>query len=336
MSKRPPVIDIHCHAALVGGDPAGGFISPALQCSWRFPFFRRAFGLSRQEVRSGDCSAVFARLSAQLAAARTVDGAVVLALDGVYRHGVLDPNRTEVYLANDRLARELAPYPNLWLGASVHPGRRDALTELQRVKADGAVLIKWLPNVQGIDPADPAHLTFARMLAKLELPLLVHTGGEYSFTRSDNRLGDPRRLEPLLAEGVTVIAAHAGGSGGADGRSHLEHLLELMARHPNLHADISALTQLNRRRQLPRLLCHPAITRRLLYGSDFPLIGTALVSPWFFLPELGWSRTRELAAVANPWDRDLLLKRALGVPEEVFAAPARLLKVGPRRPALSI
>jgi hypothetical protein len=34
-----------------------------------------------------------------------------------------------------------------------------------------------------------------------------------------------------------------------------------------------------------------------------------------------------LLAIKNPWDRDLELKRALGVPEEVFTNPAKLLRI---------
>jgi hypothetical protein len=35
---------------------------------------------------------------------------------------------------------------------------------------------------------------------------------------------------------------------------------------------------------------------------------------------------RRLAALPNPWDRDVELKQALGVPAEVFARPAALLR----------
>jgi uncharacterized protein len=66
----------------------------------------------------------------------------------------------------------------------------------------------------------------------------------------------------------------------------------------------------------------------LLYGSDYPLINTALVSPWFFPLTLTRSEMSELSAIENPFDRDVALKQALGVPEEVFAATAEVLGRG--------
>ena len=40
------------------------------------------------------------------------------------------------------------------MGASVNPTRKDALDELERVAALGAVLNKVLPNAMVFDPAD--------------------------------------------------------------------------------------------------------------------------------------------------------------------------------------
>ena len=92
-----------------------------------------------------------------------------------------------------------------------------AFDPLVAFAADGAVLLKWLPSVQGIDPADPRHRPFYRRLAELRLPLLSHTGAEESFTGADNALADPERLRLPLEEGVTVIAAHCAANGTSAG-----------------------------------------------------------------------------------------------------------------------
>ena len=57
-------------------------------------------------------------------------------------------------------------------GASVHPYRKDAVAELERCVAAGAVLLKWLPITQGFNPADPRCFPFYEALAHHKLPLL--------------------------------------------------------------------------------------------------------------------------------------------------------------------
>ena len=48
------------------------------------------------------------------------------------------------------------------------------------------------------------------------------------------------------------------------------------------------------------------------------LIRTELVSPWYFPRQLTHAQMRELDVSENPWDRDVALKQALGVPKEIF------------------
>jgi hypothetical protein len=99
-----------------------------------------------------------------------------------------------------------------------------------------------------------------------------------------------------------------------------------MASFPNLYADISSLTQANRLRSLPRLLRRREFYDRLLYGTDFPLITTGIVSPLFFLHRLSPRTIFTLVRIRNPWDRDVALKRALGMPAEVLSRAAGVLR----------
>jgi predicted TIM-barrel fold metal-dependent hydrolase len=247
-------------------------------------------------------------------------------MDGVIgENGELDSGRTEMYIPNEFVVAEVTRYPNLLFGASVNPYRHDAAERLDRAAASGAVLIKWLPSIQQIDPADNRLVSFYQRLVKLDLPLLTHTGEESSFTWTRNELGDPERLRLPLTEGVTVIAAHAGSNGRNDGERNHERFLRLAAEFPNLYADISALTQANRLGHLPRLLRHANLHGRLLYGTDMPLPRTGITSPWFHAWRLAPHALRRVLAETNPWDRDVAFKEALGVPEEVFANSARLL-----------
>ena len=241
--------------------------------------------------------------------------------------GRLDLSRTEVYIPNEFVAAEAAQYPNLHFGASVNPYRRDALERLEQAVELGAVLLKWLPAIQGIDPADEALIPFYEKLKVLDLPLLTHTGDERSFTRADPALGDPQRLRLPLSLGVKVIAAHAATTGSNGGEDNMERLLRMFPTYPTLYADISSLTQLNKLFYLPRLLKHCAVLDRLVYGTDFPLINTALVSPWYYPWRIPVREMARIAALPNPWDRDVELKMALSVPAEVFFRGKELLKL---------
>ena len=95
-----------------------------------------------------------------------------------------------------------------------------------------------------------------------------------------------------------------------------------MREYPNLYADISALTQINKPGVLREAVTRPEFSGRLLYGTDFPLINTLLVSPWYSF-HLSLRQKWALSRAKNPWDEDVLTKQALGVPAETFARPGR-------------
>lgn len=324
------VIDIHCHTAGIGAGNSGCFISTAMQRSWKTRFYFKAFGVSEHELQAqGDCL-VLQRLSERLQRSDHVQQAVVLALDGVMdSKGELDRDQTEIHIPNAFLAAQCRKHDNLLFGASVNPLRRDALEQLEQVAADGAVLLKWLPSIQGTDPADRRLIPFYQRLADLKLPLLAHTGKEESFTRADNRLSDPARLRLALEQGVTVIAAHCASNGKNDGEANLARLLPLFNEFSNLYTDISALTLANRLGHLQRVLRHTDLHNRLLYGSDMPLPATVLTSPWLQSLAIGLKEARRLAAIPNPWDRDVSLNLALGLPEQVLTRAASILRILP-------
>jgi len=331
MHSTLPLIDIHCHTAGIGAGNSGCFVSPALRRNFRYRFFLRAFGVTEAELAEHGDGLILQRMSQRLQQSSHVAAAVVLAMDGVRSSsGELERNRTEIYIPNNYLAKECRRLPNLLFGASINPRRPDALEELDRVAEQGAVLLKWLPSIQGIDPADAGLEPFYRRLRELGLPLLTHTGTEESFTRADNSLADPFRLQRPLEAGVTVIAAHCASNGRNQGERNLQRLLPLFSRYPNLYADISSLTQLNRLGHLQKVLRHTEIHDRLLYGSDMPIIATLITSPWFHALSIPVSRARQIARIDNPWDRDVELKLALGMPDDMFANSARLLKLTTR------
>ncbi|MFC1585215.1 amidohydrolase family protein [Fibrobacterota bacterium] len=316
---RPLILDMHCHTAGIGAGNSGCFASPKLLSSYKFKIYLKAFNVSHEDLQEHGDAQVIRRLSEALARSKLVSGAIVLALDGVMDSaGTLDTARTEVYIPNEFVHRETSQYGNLYFGASVNPLRRDALERLEACAGMGARLIKWIPSIQHIDVSDIGLIPFYEKMKELGLPLLTHTGHERSFTGADDKLCDPALLELPLSLGVTVIAAHVATTGKHEGMPNHERLFPLFARYPNLFADISSLTQINKKGYLPEILNHKDLYPRLLYGTDFPLINTLLVSPWYYPVRLPWKEIRRISKIENPWDLDVELKRALGVPEEVF------------------
>ena len=323
------VVDMHVHAAGIGSR-SDCRISDELRKNWRYRIYLEAYGTNEKELKQEGDAIIFRRLTEKLAGSKLVDAAIVLAIDAVAVHGKPSPEESEVYIPNDFIRDGTAPYDNLYYGASVNPYRADWEKELERVQADGAVLIKWLPAIQHIVPDDEKIIPFYRKMKELGLPLLVHTGAEKSFSAAHERLGDPKLLELPLKVGVTVIASHVATTGAIEGEEFVDRLLPMLERYDNLYSDISSLTQINKRKYPRRIAARDDLHHKLLYGTDYPLIDTNwgpfnLVSPWYFIGKVPFGKIREIARIENSWDRDLQLKRALGFPDEIFSRPAELL-----------
>ena len=320
-------LDMHVHTAGIGAGGSGAFVGDEMRDNLRFRFYLRAFGVTEQELEAEGDGLVIETISIQVAESEQVSRAVVLALDGVVTDGRLDREATQFYVPNEFVGAEVKRYDNLCYGASVNPHRHDALARLEQAKTDGALLVKWIPNIMGIDPADSAIGPFYEKLVELDLPLLSHTGREQAFADARDEYGDPRRLGLPLSLGVTVIAAHIATTGSSGGEGNFERILPMFDEYPNLYSEISSLTQVNKRNYLKRALDVPGLDARLLYGTDYPLQFFPLVSSMWHVRHIGVATARLVASIPNRWDRDIALKRAIGTPEHVFARSAELLDV---------
>jgi uncharacterized protein len=313
------IVDMHCHIAGIGAGGSGCFVSPKMRDNWRFNIYLHSFGITRHELEAQGDVSVADRISASLAQSKYVSKVVLLALDGVVgADGQLDTNRTEVYVPNEYVAAMAARHTNLLFGASVNPYRPDAIERLVWARKHGAVLVKWLPPVMDINPSDPRLIPFYKKMVELHLPLLCHTGGEKSFSRADESNSDPENLKLPLSLGVTVVAAHIASSAKYHGERGPDRLARLMKEYPNLFTDISALTNVNKPGCLKEALTKPEFSGRLVYGTDYPLINTALESPWYSF-RLSFKEKWEIWRTKNAWDRDVLTKHYLGVPTDTFA-----------------
>jgi len=325
------IIDMHCHVACLD-EKNGCFVADSLRDNFRFPIYLRAMGTSLEELQEQGDEVVIEHIHQQITASSHVSQAVLLAMDGVVdrKTGILNRDETMVYIPNDWVATQTMKYDTLLFGASINPYRHDALLRLEQVKQQGAVFIKWIPSIMDIDPSDKRLTSFYLKMIELSLPLLTHTGQEKSFTSANDALADPKRLVLPLDLGVTVIAAHIASTGENDGVSDFERILPMFQQYPNLYADISSLTQINKSGYLNQALQQPDIIAHLIYGTDWPLQFSPLVSPWYFPFNLTIAEMWQLSGIANAWDRDVRLKQALGVPASVFGRSAKVLKKEPK------
>ncbi len=303
-------------------------LSEALRGSWKFGLYLKIFGSSKVEVEREGNIVLMKIIAESIRQSKHVDGAVILAMDAPYTDtGELDHKTAEVVIPNRFVGESVKGFEGLHFGSSVHPNRKDALEELEWSKTNGAVLVKWLPNIQNIDPSDERYRSYYEKMVELDLPLLTHVGDEESFTQTKNALGDPHLLRFPLECGVRVIAAHVASSGESDGQDNAERLLEIMPEFPNLFADLSTLTQMNRKKYLPVVLNDSRLDGRLMYGTDYPLTNTPLVTSLQFFLNLRLGQIWDLLRTRNSWDRDVKLKAALGVSPEVFVGSRTFLKI---------
>lgn len=321
------IIDMHVHVAGLGYGDSGAFVNEQMRNNIRFPFYLWSMDVTEEElVQHGD-QVLFKKLSDKIARSETIKKAVILAMDGfVDSDGVLNNHETQIYIPNDYVAEESALYDNLLFGASINPNRKDALQRLTDVKNKGAVLVKWIPSIMNIDPASPELIPFYQLMAKLNIPLLSHTGMEKSFANARDELADPERLKLPLEQGVTVIAAHIATTGQSEGEDNFTRILPMVKKYPNLYVDISSLTQINKLNYLSRAMEEEGISEKMIYGTDWPLQFFPLISPWYHINHISIKDAFHIGGIKNQWDRDVALKKAYGISDEIFLRVGALLE----------
>jgi uncharacterized protein len=251
----------------------------------------------------------------------SLEAAVLLACEWVYDdQGTMRKDLSDLFVSNDAVFAAVKRSPKLLAGVAIHPARPDALDELERCAAAGAVLLKLLPCVQNVDCNLPKYKKFWTRLAELGLPFLAHTGGEFFVRSCRNDLKSPRCLQLPLECGVTVIAAHCSTRALPWDGDHFDDFLEMRKRFPHFYGDLAALSHITHLKSLEHLRDEP---ERLLHGTDYPVV-TAVFPSWL----KGWidrETMLRLRAIRNPLEKKIQLTRALGFPDQVFTDLWQLL-----------
>jgi len=314
------IVDEHVHVCALM--PGHGSLSAELRRRFSFVFMRWRLGVSFFADDERLERQVETKLVDTVKQTPELDAAVVLAFDRVYGNdGRADDAHTHLYVTNEYVVELVRKHPKLLFGASIHPYRPGALAELERCVAGGAVLMKWLPVTQDMNPADERCLPFYDALAHYRLPLLCHTGGELTLPYMNAGYADPGLLVPALHRGVTVIAAHCGTRALPRETDYLPAFCRLAKEHERFYGDTSALNLPLRSYAYETILNDEAVRRKLVHGSDWPVI---TVPP----ARMGWVNDLRLLATESNWmRRDVLIKRALGLGDDYWHRAATLLRL---------
>ena len=319
-------IDMHVH---IVGNGAGGTGCWLRVRGWRRPFATlmvRHIGLSISAM-SGDLDQLYVQRLLEQVRGSSLGAAVILAQDEVRdAQGSVMEGVGSFYVPNDYVLKLAREHPEFMPAVSIHPARPDALEELDRCLAAGAVMMKCLPNCQNIDCGDRRYMKFWERMAEAKLPLLAHTGGEHTLPVLRPDFADPRILTRPLECGVTVIAAHCGTRSGLIDPEYFHVFAEMTRRFPHFYGDSSAFNVPFRGRHIAACLEEP-LASRLVHGSDYPV---PVHGHWAWMRGfVNWREFRRAEAHSNILERDYRLKLAMGFPPEHFTRIAGLL----RRPA---
>jgi predicted TIM-barrel fold metal-dependent hydrolase len=320
-SQAPtPALIIDCHVHVAATEPHGR-MSAQLQGTLPFRFMQWRLGMCGTEPQKE--RALAAKLAQEIAATPRLDAAVVLAFDAVYdADGAMNVRDTHLYVTNDYVADLARRNHQMRFGCSVHPYRPDAVAELERCVAKGAVLCKWLPNTQGMNPSDARCIPFYDALAHHRLPLLSHTGGETSLPTIDASVADPMLLVPALQRGVTVIAAHCGTRSKPWEPDYVPQFVRLAKEYERFYGDTSALNLPTRWYAYRAVLNDEPVRRKLIHGSDWPIL--PIPPPG----RVGAGAAVELMTDMNWLRRDVRTKEMLGFDDAYWARAATVLRVG--------
>ncbi len=316
-------VDMHVH--LVGNGAGGSGCWLRLKGTHRAlaGLMLRGLGLPGNALR-GDFEGLYVQRLLQLIRESSLGAVVLLAHDQVYEAtGQRMEGAGSFHVPNEFLLKLAREHPEFLPAVSIHPARPDAMEELEKCLAAGAVMMKCLPNCHNIDCNDRRYSRFWERMAASGLPLLAHTGGEHTVPVVNKKLEDPRTLTLPLDCGVTVIAAHCGTKSGWIDVDYFPMFVEMTKRFPRLYGDTSALLTLNRCGHLRDCL-QPGLVDRIVHGSDVPV--PVLAHRAWLKGFFDWDTFRRWQRHPNVLERDYQLKRAMGFPEEVFTRIHCLLR----------
>ena len=344
--KPDQVWDSHVHLVGTGDAASGIWFNPNMDSNWH-PILKvqKNFYMNGSCAVDGDIdNSTVQRMLTQLEDMPAGFKLMLFAFDWFHDEAGRPVKDNSIFYIPNQYAQKIASehaHRFEWV-CSIHPYRADAIEALTNAKAQGARAIKWLPQGMGIDPASPKCDAFYAACARLNLPIICHTGRKSAVQGENQDDANPLELPRALDAGVRVVLAHCASDGedidydnGNKKVKSFDLFLRMMdaPQYENLlFGEISAITLFNHAWTIKPLLHRTDLHHRLLNGSDYPLPG---ILPLMSLKQLvsqqlltiEESDFLENVRLYNPLLFDFALKRLLrfegkSFPTKVFETNA--------------
>ena len=220
----------------------------------------------------------------------------------VHKDKTVCASNEEVFAFYEQNPNEVVPF------FSVNPNRKDALNLIEKYHKMGFKGGKLLHSYWETDLNDKRYEPYFRLLSELGLPLVIHVGDENSLA-SNKALESIEQLKSPLNLGCRIVCAHMGASSDGVlsmfsrdpeklGANYLT-LLRWLREFDGLYADVSALLCINKARILPHLKTQTQIHDKILFGTDFPVPFSVILSSY----DLPFRERLTLNRIQNPLDR---------------------------------
>lgn len=277
-------------------------------------FFAAKLGMPAAKLRRDPYENYKKALITSIRNSRYVTGVCLYPVDGRFdEQGVEIHRDPTVCSSTEDVLAVHAAHPDLIIPfMSVNPRRKNALELIDEYVRRGCRGAKFLQNYWGVDLNDTRLVPYYEKLKEHAIPLVVHTGPEYTVD-SSRKHESPDMVRLPLETGVTVVAAHMGAGRPFHKlffwRNFLRDpdtfdreyfaLLELLEKHENLYADLSSMLMPTKARMLGHLAKQTQIHGKLLFGTDYPVPFVTLFNLYGF----SWKERKSIARITNPFDR---------------------------------
>ena len=154
------------------------------------------------------------------------------------------------------------------------PGGVDWLGIEERLKSRRTKGLKIYPGYEPLYPTDPAFRPAIELCGQYKVPLMIHTGDTYA-PRAKLKFAHPLIVDELCVDypDVKFVICHCGNPWFRD-------TAEILYKNDNAYADISGLAleefsvplEAFMREELEHLLVFAGEPKRIMYGTDWPLV----------------------------------------------------------------
>lgn len=273
-------------------------------------FFAKKFDINRRELIKNGFEGYKSNFARLIKSSNFVQKSVVFGVDAkfdesgnlVHKDKTVCASNEEVFAFYEQNPNEVVPF------FSVNPNRKDALNLIEKYHKMGFKGGKLLHSYWETDLNDKRYEPYFRLLSELGLPLVIHVGDENSLA-SNKALESIEQLKSPLNLGCRIVCAHMGAS--SDGvlsmfsrdpeklGANYFTLLRWLREFDGLYADVSALLCINKARILPHLKTQTQIHDKILFGTDFPVPFSVILSSY----DLPFRDRLALNRIQNPLDR---------------------------------